>query len=190
MHRIKRALIVLAVFSIVAPVFAQETKAIATATSKPVAKATTTQPTVAKVATVTPSVVVTAAQPAATGQKWWQGLLLIIIEGLIAIIVPILSVLLMGLVRKWNLKIEQDKINWVLDKAVGYGEQYAKNKLKAGQSVTGPEIAKIALEHGTKLATTYAPKLGAYLAELIEAKLGENVVADGGAKAVIADAPK
>ena len=121
-----------------------------------------------------------------SGQKWWQNLLVTIITAMLTVATPIITVLIMALIKKWNLKIEQDKIDWVLEKAKGYAEQYAKNKLKDGQPVTGPEVAKVAVEYGSKLAAMYSPKLADYLAELIEAKLGQDVIASGGAQAVMA----
>lgn len=126
-----------------------------------------------------------AVAPTVDTQMWWQNLLVLIITSVVTIATPIISVLIMVLVKKWNLKIEQEKVDWIVTKAVGYGEQYAKNKLKDGKLVEGPEIAKVALEYGTKLGAMYAPKLGSYLAELIEAKLGEAVVAAGGATATV-----
>jgi hypothetical protein len=162
--------------------------------------APTTQPVVAtKVATpVAPTATPTAeavkveeTKPAVTEtqdtQKWWQGVLVTVIEAAIAIVTPVLSVLIMLLIRKWKLKIEQDKVDWILSKAVGAGEQYVKGKLKDGKPVDGPEAARIALELGNKLLEQYKlpSKLGTYLSELIEAKLGEGVVDAGGARAVV-----
>jgi hypothetical protein len=159
------------------PSYAQDTKSTKPAATQPVAKIIIKTGELAVTGTVpkadtAPALVATvSAEP--TGQKWWQNLLLIVISGILTIATPILSVLAMSLLKKWNIKVEQQKVDWVLEKAIGYGDQFAKNKLKAGQPVTGPEIMKVALEHGDKLAVQYAPHLGAYLAELIEAKLGQ-----------------
>lgn len=134
-----------------------------------------------------------AETPAKDTQKWWQGLAVTAIEGVVAIALPILSVLLMSLIRKWNLKIEQDKVDWALTKAVGFAEQKAKVALKDGKPMEGPELAKIAVDYGTKLLEKYklASKFGGWLADGIEAKLGEKVVEAGGAKKVVnGDAPK
>jgi len=129
------------------------------------------------------------AKPAQETQKWWQGVLVTLLEGLVAILLPILSILGMALVRKFGLKIEQEKLDWILDKAVGYGEQKLKTLLKAGKPVDGPEIAKAALEHGNTLLKKYGlfSKFGDWLAEGIEAKLGQKVVEAGGAAAVVGE---
>lgn len=121
-------------------------------------------------------------EPTEDTQKWWQGLVVTVIEGVVAIALPILSILLMSLIRKWNLKIEQDKVDWVLKKALGFAEQKAKVALKDGKPMEGPEIAKAAVEHGTALLEKYglAKKFGEWLADGIEAKLGESVLDDGG----------
>lgn len=112
-------------------------------------------------------------------QALWQAVLVTVLTGVFAIAAPIVSTLVITLLRKWNVKVEQDKVDWVVNKAIGYGEQWAKNKMKDGKPVTGPEVAKEALQYGNKLAAVYAPKLGGYLAELIEAKLGQQTLADG-----------
>ena len=131
------------------------------------------------------SAIAYAAEAVGQTQTWWQNLLVTVITAVLTIAVPIISVLLMALVRKYNLKVEQSKIDWVLEKVTGYGEQWVKNKLKDGSPVTGPEILKVSLEYGSKLLQKYnlADRFGDFLAEMIEAKLGQNVVAAGGAKA-------
>jgi len=163
------------------------------AAAQPSSQAPETATTASKADAPTPAPTTGATAPAASQevsgdtQKWWQGLLVTVIEGVAAIAFPILSLLLMALAHKWKLKIEQEKIDWVLSKAIGFGEQKAKVALKDGKPMSGPEIAKIAVEHGSKLLDQYKlpKKLGDYLADLIEAKLGEKVVSDGGAKASV-----
>lgn len=115
-------------------------------------------------------------------QKWWQGLLVTVIEASVAILLPILSILLMGLIRKWNLKIDQDKVDWVLNKAIGYAEQKAKVALNEGEPMEGPEIARIAIDQAEFLLKKYkaAAKLGDWIAKGIEAKLGEKLLENGG----------
>jgi hypothetical protein len=173
-------------------------------TTQPATKAPATKVAPATETPATPAAapVETKAEPAAKAetkgevkaeeksedtQAWWQGLLVTVIEGVVAIALPILSILGMALARKWKLKIEQDKLDWVLSKAIGFGEQKAKTALKDGKPMAGPEIAKIAVEQGSKLLEQYQlpKKLGDYLADLIEAKLGERVVEAGGARAVV-----
>lgn len=111
-----------------------------------------------------------------SGQAWWQAILVTVIEATAAIMVPILSILIGFLLKKWNLKLEQEKVDWILNKAIGAGEQYAYLKLKKGEPVEGPEIFKVAHAQGTKLLEQYglAAKLGSFLGDLIEAKLGQD----------------
>lgn len=125
-----------------------------------------------------------AEKPTQDTQKWWQGLLVTVIESFVAVVMPILSILLMILIRKWNLKIEQDKVDWCLDKALGAGEQKLKQMLKDGKPIDAPGVKSAAVEHGTALLEKYglAKKFGDWLADGIEARLGEKVVAAGGAK--------
>ena len=125
-----------------------------------------------------------AEKPTQDTQKVWQGALVIGIEAIVAIVTPILSLLLMVLIRKWNLRIEQEKLDWVLDKSLGAGEQKLKQLLKDGKEVEGPAIVKAALETGGPLLEKYglAKKFGDWLTTGIEARLGEKVIAAGGAK--------
>lgn len=128
-----------------------------------------------------------AEEPKKETQAWWKGILVTVLEFVFAVVAPILSILIMVLIRKWNLKIEQEKVDWVLDKALGFGEQKLKIALKEGKEVEGPEIAKAALEHGNKLLDKYGlgKKFGEWLADGIEARLGQKVVEAGGAKKVV-----
>lgn len=153
--------------------------AVTTPAAAPAASQPAPAPTAAPVATAPEKA---AEAPAQDTQKWWQGLLVTAIEAVAAIVTPILSILLIVLLKKWNLKIEQDRVDWALSKAIGFAEQKAKVALKDGKPMEGPEIAKIAVEHGTKLLEQHklASKFGDWLADGIEAKLGENVLADGG----------
>lgn len=122
-------------------------------------------------------------------QKWWQNLLVIIISGVFAIVTPVISALVMAAIRKWHLKVEQEQVDWILGKAVGFGEQKLKTLLKDGKPVDGSEIAKAALEEGNKLLQKYglAKKFGDWLAAGIEAKLGEKVIEAGGARTVVSN---
>jgi len=120
-------------------------------------------------------------------QKWWQNLLVTLISAIIAVVSPILSILLMSLIRKWNLKIEQEKVDWILEKGLGAGEQYMKGLLKDGKTVIGPDVAKVGAEVTKKLLDEYglAKKFGKYVSELLEAKLGQKVIEAGGANAAV-----
>lgn len=134
-----------------------------------------------------------AEAPKEDTQKWWQGLLVTVIEAAVAIVTPILSILLMVLIRKWNLKIEQEKVDWVLDKGIGHGEQLAKKALKDGKPIDEPGIKSAAVEKSRELLKKYglAKKFGDWIADGIEARLGQKVVEAGGAKKVVnGDTPK
>ena len=115
------------------------------------------------------------AATTAETQAWWQGILVLVIQFVAAVATPVLSMLLIMGLRKWNIKLEQDKVEWALGKAVGYGEQAAKKALKDGKPLEGPAVMKIAVEQGDKLLKQYKvdKKVIAYLEDLIEAKLGE-----------------
>ena len=108
-------------------------------------------------------------------QAWWMNLILMIISFIASIAVPVISYLIIVLLRRWNVKIEQDKIDWILQKTVGYAEQKAKVALKDGKPMSGPEVLKVALDQGNKFLTKYAldKKFSSWLTDLIEAKLGE-----------------
>lgn len=115
------------------------------------------------------------AQDAAQQQSWWQALLVLVTEVGAAFAVPILTALLYVLSRRWKLGIEMDTVEWAVSKAAGYGEQKAKQALRDGTPLKGSEIMKLALEQGNTLLVKkgLASKWGGQLADLIEAKLGE-----------------
>jgi len=205
MKFVKRIMLIAMLVCLSGPIYAQDASPPDAAKAKPPAAATT--PTGGPETGSAASQPVKAASPSAPAkapekasqsvsgdtQKWWQGALVVVLEGVAAIVFPILSVLGMALIRKWNLKIEQDKLDWVLTKSLGFAEQKAKVALKDGKPMDGPSLAKAAVEHGGKLLDQYKlpKKLGDLLADLIEAKLGEKVVEGGGAKKVVnGDAPK
>lgn len=117
-------------------------------------------------------------------QSWWEHLLSVLVEGIATIIVSVLSVLLMSLINKFRLKIEQQKVDWILEKSIGYGEQKLKIILKEGKGVKDPEsIKQQAIIHGENLLKKYGlfKKFGDWLAEGVEAKLGQKVLDNGGA---------
>jgi len=122
-----------------------------------------------------------------TTQSWLQGMFVIIIEAVVAIVTPIISILLMFLIRKWNLKIEQDKVDWALDKGIGYAEQLVKKALKDGEPMAESGIKEAAVEKSREVLQQYglADKFGSWLADGIEARLGQRVVEAGGAKKVV-----
>lgn len=120
-----------------------------------------------------------AKQSDQTTQAWWKAVLVFFIELSKALLVPILVVLGWVANKKWKLGLERETIEWVVSKAAGFGEQKAKVALKAGKPMQGPKILEEALKHGESLLITkgLADKWGDKLADLIEAKLGEQELA-------------
>lgn len=124
---------------------------------------------------VAPKKVVVKAEATTETQSWWQNLLVSVIKIVGAIAVPVLSTLLIILLKRWNIKVEYEKVEFVAGKAKNYAEQFARNKLKEGKPLNAPEVAKIALVKGRELGegkiASWAAKL---LVDLIEAKCGED----------------
>jgi hypothetical protein len=148
----------------------------------PAAKvAPTTAPTPA--ATPTPEPAAPKAEPAKTEapkaddgekQKFWQGLLLTILQAVFAAASPILVVLLGWVAHKFKLKIEMDKLQWVVDQAVGLGEQKLRVALKDGKEpdYEGVKAQAVGLGKDLLLKKGLAKKWGGMLGDLVEAKLG------------------
>lgn len=109
-------------------------------------------------------------------QSFWQGVLVLVLEAVLAIATPIIVILLTILLRKWKLNIEVEKVQWVVDKATGFGEQKLRNVLRDGHEPNYSEIKKDSLSFGEKLLkeSGLLKKWGDYFADLIEAKLGES----------------
>lgn len=108
-------------------------------------------------------------------QSWWQHIVITIITTTGAIAVPVLSTLMIILLRRWNIKVEYEKAEWVATQAKNYAEQLARNALKEGKQVEGSSTARLALDYSRQLARDkLAPWSAAQLAGLIEAKLGED----------------
>jgi len=118
-------------------------------------------------------VVQTAAVANTETQSWWQHLLVTIISTVGAIAVPVLSLLLVILLKRWNIKIELDKVQAIAKAAKDFGEQKARSALKDGKPLAGPEVAKIALEKGREMALgKLAGWATAQLENYIEAQCG------------------
>lgn len=106
-------------------------------------------------------------------QSWWQHVVLTIITTTGAVAVPVLTTLLIVLLRRWNVRLEYDKAEWVARKGADFAEQAARNYLRGGQPLDGGKTMHIALTQSRKLATgTLAPWATAALEGLIEAHLG------------------
>lgn len=108
-------------------------------------------------------------------QKWWQNLLVTVISTVLTIATPVLSLLLVILLRRWNIKVELDKVQHFAKAGKDYAEQFARNKLKEGKKLAAPEVAKIALDKGRELSEgKLAPWAADKLSDWIEAKVGSD----------------
>lgn len=149
----------------------------APAAVQPAAKAPAAAPAPAA-AKPTPAATEKAPAPAQTAEKqtWWQGALLILVKAVVPILASILSILLMVLVNKWKLNIERERVEWIVGKATGFGEQKLRNLLREGKDPDYDGIKKSAIDFGDKLLIQegLAAKWGKLLTDLIEAKLGQS----------------
>jgi len=106
-------------------------------------------------------------------QAWWQHLVITVISTTGAVAVPVLTTLLIVLLRRWNIKLEYQKAEWFAIQGKNYAEQMARNVLREGRAVDTSESAKLALRYSRELATgKLAPWASKELAGLIEARLG------------------
>ena len=126
-----------------------------------------------------------AAAPAAlqVQQEWWQNLIVHLVGAVITIFVPVLSYLAYTLAKRWGVNIELDTVDKILAKAVGFAEQKAKKALNDGAGKTGAaEKLDWALSMATDMSKKYglSKKATDKLNDLIEAKLGEEVVKKNG----------
>lgn len=185
MRHLTKAILVIAVLGFLAPAFAADGAVAAPATK--VAPAAPAAPGPAATAPAAPAPAPVAKAPEKPAdeasqpetQAWWKAITVFLIEVSTALALPILIVLALLANQKWKLGLETATIEWAVSKAVGYGEQKAKVALKAGKPMDGPDILKAALEHGTELLVTkgLVSKWGDKLANLVEAKLGEQEAA-------------
>lgn len=122
-----------------------------------------------------PVVVTNPPCPPVEKQKWWQAVLSALVDVVVGLGTPILILLISRGLKKLGLNAERDTVEWIVTKAVGYGEQRAKIALKDGKPMEGPAILIEALGHGKELLVKKGllNKWGSSLADLIEAKLGE-----------------
>lgn len=116
------------------------------------------------------------AAPAKTEvkQKWWQGILVTVIEAVLAIATPVLVILITGLLRKMKLNVEKEKVAWAVEQGRGFGEQQIKLALKDGKTpdYEGVKKKSVELSHSILIEGGLAAKWGHMLGDLLEAKLG------------------
>lgn len=176
MRKVTLLVVLFTAVCLTAPTFAAPDAAL---TTQPVAKVETkaapVAPAVESKAEVTKTEAVKVEVKTEDTQKWWQNLLVTVISTVLTIATPVLSLLLVILLRRWNIKVELDKVKAFAEAGKNYAEQYARNKLKEGKALDAPEVAKIALEKGRELSQgKLAPWAAAKLTDWIEAKVGED----------------
>lgn len=109
-------------------------------------------------------------------QVWWMLLLDHLLEAVVIIAVPVVSTLVVTLLNRWGLKVELEKIDAIVTKAVGFAEQKAKKALRDGLPRTASaDKLDVALNFARDLSAKYklSQKAIDKLSDLIEAKLGE-----------------
>lgn len=120
-----------------------------------------------------------APAPAPEQQGWWQVLLAELLKLFLVIFVPVLSTLIVSLLKRWKINVEFEQVNSIATKAAGWAEQKALSALKEGKEKTsGAEKMKLALDFANGLANQYklSAKATEKLQDLIESALGQEVV--------------
>jgi hypothetical protein len=128
-------------------------------------------------ATDKPAAEVKPAEP--EKQVWWQVLLAELLKLFLVIFVPVLSTLIVSLLRRWKINVEFEQVNSIAVKATGWAEQKALSALKEGKEKTGgADKMKLALDFGNGLANQYklSAKATEKLQDLIESALGQEKV--------------
>lgn len=121
----------------------------------------------------------TATAQAPEKQDWWQVLLAELLKLFLVIFVPVLSTLIVSLLKRWKINVEFEQVNSIATKAAGWAEQKALSALKEGKEKTsGAEKMKLALDFANGLANQYklSAKATEKLQDLIESALGQEVV--------------
>jgi hypothetical protein len=134
----------------------------------------------ATTATATDDKPAEVAKPAAPEkQEWWQVLLAELLKIFLVIFVPVLSTLIVSLLRRWKINVEFAQVNDIATKAAGWAEQKALSALKEGKEKTsGGDKMKLALDFANGLANQYklSSKATEKLQDLIESALGQEKV--------------
>lgn len=112
-------------------------------------------------------------------QVWWQVLLAELLKLFLVIFVPVLSTLIVSLLKRWKINVEFEQVNSIATKAAGWAEQKALAALKEGKEKTaGADKMKLALDFANGLANQYklSAKATEKLQDLIESALGQEKV--------------
>jgi len=112
-------------------------------------------------------------------QQWWQVLLAELLKLFLVIFVPVLSTVIVSLLKRWKIGVEFEQVHSIATKAAGWAEQKALTALKDGaEKTSGGEKMKMALDFANGLANQYklSAKATAKLQDLIESALGQEKV--------------
>lgn len=115
-----------------------------------------------------------AAEPT---QKWWQALLLYVVTVVGGIAAPIISYLVIALLRKKNIAVDTALVDGLVEKGINFAEEQAAKALKNGAKPDpGAEKMKLAISAVDSLAEQFKLKKLAVdkIKLLIEAKLGSS----------------
>jgi len=122
----------------------------------------------------------TAVAPVQGVQQWWQALVYYLVAAILGIAGPVITVLIVTLLKKKGIVVDQQVLGTLISTGVNYAEQLSAKALKENQPpLPGAEKMKQALAVVNTLAEQYKLKKLAEdkLIQLIEAKLGEKAAA-------------
>jgi len=107
-------------------------------------------------------------------QQWWETLLAHLLEAFVLIAVPVLSTLVIQLLKRWNIKLQYETVVDIAQKGAGWAEQIALKRLKDGAQTPSAQKLDDALKFGRGIAEQQklSKKAIEKLQELIEASLG------------------
>lgn len=112
----------------------------------------------------------------AAPQHWWQALIDGLLPHVATVVVGVVGTLVALLLKRWGITVKIDQMDKLVAAAVGYAEQWAKQKLNSGaEPASGEEKKQQAVQFLLGLAAAH--KVGGYtrdmLEKLIEAELGK-----------------
>lgn len=112
-------------------------------------------------------------------QVWWQTLLSELLKVFVLIAVPVLTALIVILLKRGGMKIDSEQIEKLAGAAAGWAEQKALEALKDGKPKTsGADKMKLAIDFANGAVGQYGLKKKAIgkLQELIESHLGKEQI--------------
>ncbi len=162
-----------------APADGATADAAATAPATKAAVAPATAPSVATTPKADVSKATVKAEPVPEKQDWWQVLLAELLKLFALIAVPVLSTVVVSLLKRWKINVEFEQVNKIATAAAGWAEQKALSALKEDKKKTsGGDKMKMALDFANGMAKQYKlpSKATTKLQELIESSLGQEKV--------------